>query len=304
MTATTRESSLGLFRQILSNSTIRGYPDFDPNLLLKPEVVQIYSPNFKPLPDCNKAYAYPSVQSSRDLCVNELLGMIDISYHLYRRALIDGVNGGNLVADMLTLGFGTATALVPGATTKAIFGGVIAGINGTKSDVNADVLYNSSIVVITNQMDSDRAAALDTILTRMKSPPPPGANNLPVPSTISLTTTIDVGQSGTGTPQTKSTTTKTTPDPPKTYTIADASLDLIVYYEAGSFTHALQSLQAKTGKTAKDCKQQVTNNKTGTTNTSTTVTDTTTTKPTRSRGHPNDDNHNNDWFRNDRFGIE
>jgi hypothetical protein len=154
--------------------------------------------------------------------------MIDIQYDEYKKSFRQVVNDSDLAADIIILGLGTAGALAPANTTKSILAGTAAAVTGAKAAVSADVLYNASIMMVINQMDTDRQNERCIIQMRLNNPVPPAVA------------------------------------PMKTYSMQEASNDLIQYYEAGTFTHALQSLQAKSGSQAVAAKQQATNQKTGT----------------------------------------
>jgi hypothetical protein len=207
-----------------------------------------------------------SAQYYRDICVAELMDMIDIQYGEYKKSFRQVVNDSDLAADIIVLGLGTAGALAPGNTTKSILAGTAAAVTGAKAAVSADVLYNASIIVIINQMDTDRQNERCIIQMQLNNPVSP-TNPPPGPTTLTTTTTTTVTSANTSTPTLKQTT--TTPNvavtPMKTYSMQEASNDLIQYYEVGTFTHALQALQAKSGSQAVAAKQQATNQKTGTT---------------------------------------
>lgn len=283
-------SALGLPGCAAFNESLRGQPDFDITLLLPPDAVamlnRINNPTSPAVPapipiapttDCGKAFSDPTDKITRDVCVKELIDIIDIQYAEYKRNLVKVVNSGDLAADILILGLGSATTLVPGKTTKSILGAISAGIGGSRTAINADVLYNSSILIIINQMDTDRATLHCTILTQLKNDTPKRAGTTaltPTKLTVTATTTV---ASANLQPTVKpiTTTTQVVTDPPQTYSMVDASSDLILYYQAGTFTHALQALEAKTGSQATNSKNTVTNIKTGKTSSSTTNSTTT-----------------------------
>ncbi|MGA8401527.1 MAG: hypothetical protein WB697_16685, partial [Stellaceae bacterium] len=82
-------------------------------------------------------------QSCRDLITYARLKYADLNYDRFRRKLFETVNGGNTAADLTILGLGSAGALVPGATTKAILAAISAGISGGKGIIDRDLLYNA-----------------------------------------------------------------------------------------------------------------------------------------------------------------
>lgn len=218
------------------------------------------------LSDCRGAYAANAVEATRNNCVKALMAMIDIRYGEFRDGLVKLVDDSDLAADVAILGLGSATGLVPGKTTKSILGAISGGIGGTKAAINSDVLYNTSIVIIINQMDSDRANQRCLILNGLKNNVP--INQLPAPTAVaitSMTTTVKVANGKPAATTKVAGPTSVTASPPPTYSMYDASSDLIQYYEAGTFTHALQALEAKTGSQATASKQQAANLKAGNT---------------------------------------
>lgn len=289
--------------------SLKGEPDLDVRYLLPPDVVIALdqptappqtgllpiaqtstsppqSPTFVPPPqiqtelsECRNAYSYDGAsadaaiyQVHRDNCIMALMAMIDMQYDKFRDGLLKLVDDSDLLADIAILGLGSATTLVPGKTTKSILGAISAGIAGSKAAVNSDVLYNSSIILVINQMDADRSNQRCTIITEMKNAIPSTITSTTssTPRTLTLTTSTTVNSANlTPAPAATSTLKGVNPAPPQTYSMYDASADLVQYYIDGTFTHALQTLEAKTGSQATASKQQATNVKTGTSNTST-----------------------------------
>jgi hypothetical protein len=279
----------------------KGAPNLDVRYLLPPEVViALDQPTLPPqtgsgtfptsapvqtiLPVCVKAYGdgkdgttdHVPTQMDRDNCVVALMAMVDKQYDEFRDGLLKLVDDSDLVTDVAILGLGSATTLVPGKTTKSILGAISAGFAGTKAAINSDILYNTSIVIIINQMDTDRATQRCTITTELKNgmPSTATATTPSTPTTLTLMTSTTVNSANAKTPAPQATTTLkgVNPAPPQTYSMYDASADLVQYYMAGTFTHALQALEAKTGSQATESKQQANNAKTGVTASSTTTT--------------------------------
>jgi hypothetical protein len=277
--------SAGLCGCSAFNGVPNGEPNFDIGILLPPTMHDtVYSvaaqTMFSPPPirmtqpeECQTAFGPPpsaatvaTAQIYRDECVKELMDLIDFEYNEYKKSFRQAVDDSNLGADLAVLGLGTAGALTPGTVTKSILSGTAAAVTGAKTSINADVLYNSSILVVINQMDTDRQNEKCLILSQLDNPPPSTAPAT-TPVTLTLNTTTTVKSSNTSAPklQPQSSTNSVKVSPTKTYSMVDASNDLIQYYQAGTFTHALQSLQAKTGAQAVAAKQQVNNQKTGNT---------------------------------------
>ncbi len=107
-------------------------------------------------------------QSCRDLITYARLKYADLNYDRFRRKLFETVNGGNTAADLTILGLGSAGALVPGATTKAILAAISAGISGGKGIIDRDLLYNAGIQTLIQKMDGDRGVIRVKITASLK----------------------------------------------------------------------------------------------------------------------------------------
>lgn len=258
------------------NGVINGEPNFDPTVLLPPKAAaslqnaypQEFSPRMTPPDPCSDAYGTPS-KSNRDACISELMTMIDVQYDEYIKSFRQVADDSNLAADAAVIGLGSAGALLSGTAPK-ILSGAAAAVTGTKAAVNSDVFYNSSILAVINQMQTDRQNEKCLILQQQKNDIP-STNPPPVTTTLTVTATTKVTAANSKQPTMKpaTTTTNVSPAPPATYSMYQASGDLLAYYQAGTFTHALQSLQAKTGAQAVAAKQQVNDQKTGNSSSST-----------------------------------
>jgi hypothetical protein len=110
-----------------------------------------------PVPHCFDNYAYQQMNA------------IDESYNTYKEELFYGSSGGSLVADLGILGTTLASTATPAASAKATLSAIAAGITGTRTAVDADVLYNNSLVSLIAKMDSDRAQQKVAMLTIIKS---------------------------------------------------------------------------------------------------------------------------------------
>ena len=259
------------------NGALRGEPNFDVRILVAPEAAMAIGQaitagiTFSPpiamtRPQvCNLAFVSINEQAYRDACIQDLISIIDAQYAEYKRSLLNIVNDFHLGENLLTIALGQAIALAPGKTEKSILGAVSAGVAGARTAVDTELLYQASIVALINQMDTDRATQDCTILARQKNPTPPSAPPPATATKLSVTTmtTVKGANSQMPAPKPSILTTEVAADPPASYSMRQASVDLLQYYEAGTFTHALQSLQAKTGSQATKAKQQVTNQKTG-----------------------------------------
>jgi hypothetical protein len=217
------------------------------------------------LPSCNTAYEHLYDQPSRDGCVKQIMLLIDTQYDAYERSLLGVVNQYNLASDITALGLTTAATLTGAKTTKTILSALAAGVIGVKGYVSSDLLYNLTVQVIINQMNTDRATSHCTILTQLKKQTPP-AIGTPAPQTLTLssatTTTVTVPAGGTATAKTTTAALKVSPAPAQTYSMLDAASDLIQFYKAGTIRNAMTSLQQKTGSQSTAAKQQLQNVKT------------------------------------------
>jgi hypothetical protein len=102
------------------------------------------------------------------LCVYALKGLIDDQYREYRITLHHLADGGNALADTIVLGVNTAGTAVVGAAAKTILAAIGAGVGGTKSIFNEDLLYKQTIITVLNQMDADRDKQFSMMLEEMK----------------------------------------------------------------------------------------------------------------------------------------
>lgn len=153
-------------------------------------------------------------QGCRDTITYARLKYTDLNYDRFRRELFAAVNGGNTAADLTILGLGSAGALVPGATTKAILAAISAGISGGKGIIDRDLLYNAAIQTLIQKMDGDRGVIRLKITTRLKS----NETN---------------------------------------YSFEEAELDSADYYQAGTLTNALVSLQSEAASQAGTTSQAI-----------------------------------------------
>jgi hypothetical protein len=272
---------------------LTGEPVFNPQNVLPAAKMDAISATVS-IPDkCQTEMAWEDAHQampSSDLypCIYTLMGQIDLAYYNFRNDILRAINSGNLAFDALTVGLGTAGTLVPGATTKSILSGIITAANGTRAAINSDLFYNTSALILVAQMDLDRANEQDTILkqlgvstlTQVNVPPsvstdvtkrvvtPTGTMTTDTRTTVKVTANPALpvppaaAPAPTGTPA--SVAAITTPAPPHPYTLYAASLDLMQYYEAGTWNHALVALQNRTGQQLTNCRAQVKALKTGT----------------------------------------
>ena len=117
--------------------------------------------------DCDFEIPYPG-KVRVTACVYALKGYIDNEYREYRITLHHLADNGNALADITVLGLNTAGTVVGGAAIKAILHAVAAGVGGSKTIINEDILYKRTIITILNQMDADRDKQFAVMLKEMK----------------------------------------------------------------------------------------------------------------------------------------
>jgi hypothetical protein len=96
-----------------------------------------------------------------------VMDSVDDSYIDFKEKLFYGGAGGAFVADMGILGTTLASSVTAGAATKATLSAIAAGITGTKTAVDADVLFNNSMLSLIAKMDADREQIKVSILNNL-----------------------------------------------------------------------------------------------------------------------------------------
>jgi len=252
---------------------LHGQPMFDLGWVTIPMGVSTTPPPTSPSlnipPVCEKAIANDSDITSRNRCIEIMMGQIDVAYYDYRKSLLAAVSGTNVATDLATIGLGAAGTLVGGATTKSILAGIVTGISGSKQVINSELLYNQSIMVVIQTMDADRDDKDKTIFKRMYPNATPASDAkveqiVTNPTTNTQTTTTTQTTTAAAKP-------KATPAKLPDYTMYMAARDLQQYYEAGTYTHALITLASKAGTDLTNCRAAVKNAKTGQTTTPTDI---------------------------------
>jgi hypothetical protein len=227
----------------------------------------------------------------RDNCISEYIGAIDNQYREYRIELVHITGGLTAFADTATAVLSAAAAGVGGSTAQ-ILSGVTAAIAGGKNAINTDVLRSNSVLAVIAQMDADRNEQSSIILQQENATSANIGGNAQQGGTGSQTSTaapkytilsgtitkhITVQYPANGNtparqvkidgnetfvaPVAKPAAAASSTSLPA-YTMHKAAIDLAAYYAAGTFTHALVSLQQQTGAKAANCKTQVNSIKT------------------------------------------
>ncbi len=142
-------------------------------------------------------------------CYWQVKSEIDYAYQKYKTDLFHAVNTGNFALDFVGLGLTTAGAITPGADAARLFSALATGVTGTKGAIDSDVLYKQTINIVLNEMDTDREQVSTNNQQDLDGKPD------------------DTGK----------------PTKPLTWPVAVN--DLLAYYEAGTFQHALVTLLGK-----------------------------------------------------------
>ena len=221
-------------------------------------------------------------ENYRNNCIYTFINLIDDRYNDYKKNALRLVDTANLGADLGLLATNIAGTAVGGAGAKTILNGIAAGITGTRAAINSDVLYNTTIFTIVLQMDGDRANVHSQILQRIQNSTvgPSGAPLAAAPvvtgSVEKSVTVANPPTAGAPTTTTTKTSTKIAPAPgakalaaelassgapPVSYTMYQAANDLLAYYEAGTWAHAMFAMQAKAGTQVSNCTAKLTDAK-------------------------------------------
>jgi hypothetical protein len=213
----------------------------------------------------------------RDNCISIYMAAIDLSYEQYKRDSISLVGNLDAGADFVQTALSAASTAVGAAGTKTLLSALATGVGTSKTTISADVLYNNSILAVFAQMDADRNSQHGVILQRIQngttnsgtsgSTPTPASPTVSGTVTRKLTVAIPAtAKAPASTAQVTST--RTIPAPhaaapdgaqkkPMPYTMYQAANDLLIYYEDGTFAHAVVSLHEQTGAQATNCKATV-----------------------------------------------
>jgi hypothetical protein len=265
-----------------------------PNMPLPPNVPPncIIAINYDDNPSASLAQA--DYNRIRNNCIETYLGAIDYQYDQYKRDIFHLSGGLNVTAETLSTIVSAGAAGVGGSAAQ-ILSGISAGIGAVKAGIDDQILYKNTIATVVTQMDADRKEQLGVILQRMgqqgsnsdsdtqQTPATPAqpqitsakvmrdvtiqlpataavkarTEKIQTTKTIITTPPAPAGHVVSGPPSNSDT--KTTPPP---YTMYAASVDLLGYFDAGTVTHALVSLQKAAGAKATNCQAQVNNLKT------------------------------------------
>jgi hypothetical protein len=226
--------------------TLAGQPDFDEQSLKAPNLytqADRKEPSRYNFPVCAAvagnatvlpavATPLPTTKLSNDSigqCVYSVLDKLDTVYGDYESDIYLAANSTGLLADLSVLGLGAAATVSSSKTTKTIMAAIITAVTGAKTAIDTDLLYKNSITNLINTMRSNRNGQKATMIRRLAANPP----------TIGTNSVRPYGS------------------------LAEASYDLVEYFEAGTLVSAMISLQDTTATKSSACKREVKEAKTG-----------------------------------------
>lgn len=293
--------AIGLFSILLCGchlpQAIEGGPDISDNvwLLQGPNATKTTG-GFVPAacPKTETEATTPVVPSDLAKCVYAMINLIDVRYDAFENGLFKSSANTNFLADSAVLGISGAGAFFSGGAAQ-VMNGVTAGLTGFKSKFDQDILYSKTIGVLIQQMRSDRQTALNIIIKRLQATAssdgavPPGsaaADRTQAASKGAQTAAQIVAAAVTGAavaqpgasaadiaktannavPAASTSGAATSPSGPLPYdNYYEAFADLHTYAIAGSWSHALISVETATAAGAEAAKNTVNATKTGTT---------------------------------------
>jgi hypothetical protein len=263
--------------------TIAGQPDFDETTLKVPELYAAVNKSGQPIfPLCQLADPkYPDAAGKIPDCVYSVMDKIDTVYGDYESDVYLAANGANLLADLSVLGLSAASTVAGSKSTKTTFSAIITAVTGTKTALDTDILYKNSITNVINTMRTERSKQKAIILGRLNvmlhetdSAPAassPSAKRTTDPTAarpIRLAAASSAETQGIGTPppaderqpdESANADADTGADdnvkPLKYVSLAEASQDLVTYFEVGTLVSAMISLQNTTSSKATACKK-------------------------------------------------
>jgi len=265
--------------------TIAGQPDFDETTLKVPELYAAVNKSGQPIfPLCQLADPkYQDAAGKIPDCVYSVMDKVDTVYGDYESDVYLAANGTNLLADLSVLGLSAASTVAGSKSTKTTFSAIITAVTGTKTALDTDILYKNSITNVINTMRTERSKQKAIILGRLNvmlhetdSAPTngsPSAKRMTGPRAarpIRLAAASAAETQGIGAPPPAD---GRQPDesanadadiaseaddsvkPQKYVSLAEASQDLVMYFEVGTLVSAMISLQNTTSSKATACKK-------------------------------------------------
>ena len=153
-------------------------------------------------------------------CVDAMTLLINVRWYHFAADLTAVTSGTNFLLDVAGIGLGGAGSFA-GRSASQILNAISGGLSGTKAAINEDLLYKNSITLIVHQMIADRSTAYEIILNKEAA----GWNN---------------------------------PDATNAYhSLDEVAKDLYDYTVAGTWSHALASLQTSSAANANACQKHL-----------------------------------------------
>ena len=216
----------------------------------------------------------------RDKCIYVYLDAIDVAYMKFKSNTLALVGDANAGVDITVLALTGAATGIGSRDAKTILSGIATFLGGVRDKITADVLYNTSIITLLQRMDADRNEAHATILQQMQKgqattaaeSAPAAKPSGPVIRSGTVEKHLVVAVPATAAAPASTTTVDSIRDIPPAlpnprslalpYSLDQAASDLLLYYAAGTYAHAVVSMQEHTGAQATNCKAAVKNIKT------------------------------------------
>lgn len=149
-------------------STITGYPTSSQNDDKEIAASQSYfDSNVRSNGDAPSDVARGGLtrQQYRDAVVYGRLGVIDIRYDQFEKALTGTNNGLSMAADLTVLALNGLGATTGAAATKSALAAASAGVVGGKATINTDLFYQKTLPALITQMEAGRQKQLAIIKT-------------------------------------------------------------------------------------------------------------------------------------------
>jgi len=165
----------------------------------------------------NDAHSSPE---ARNRVLNDLILIVDLNYYHQEKLLYDKKGAADFLGDTAVLGLNTAGTLNPSVQTLQILHAISAGITGTRSAFDSDVLQKQAIPAVIAKMRALRAERMKFLRGGM------------------MIRVYD---------DTEHKVWHYIPRPLNQYSIEQGLYDLVAYYNAGTFVGAIQGIQADAG---------------------------------------------------------
>jgi hypothetical protein len=163
-----RKWTLAILSLLGGCSTIAGYPKSSQDDDKEITASQPYfDPSVRANDDASSDVARGGLtrQQYRDAVVYGRLGVIDIRYDQFEKALAGTNNGLSMAADLTVLALNGLGATTGAAATKSALAAASAGVVGGKATINTDLFYQKTLPALITQMEAGRQKQLAIIKT-------------------------------------------------------------------------------------------------------------------------------------------